>query len=427
MVNDKIFTGTTGWRTPSQIAQYSAKGVINAGVCYTFTNLNNMKKWDGKYAYTPTKGVNKDYRSPRLYCYGYGFDIPLDAEIKKVLIQPIRYCGTAALNKDKIFDYTLKLKTGASLTDNGIGNDIADKDSARWNTFIQGMGSYTYGDVSTDVDDLYGFYITPDVVNNQNFGCIYQCRGVSDTFLSPRIDTVRMKIDYSYVGSMSEKDKLLEPHTQSTNIYSKIVKEWIPDDTTYVKQRTQDSLSIDYNYTPFNLWIQYRNVVDIKSKIINKGYNNIIKATCTDNLRFENGKRSMTVPAHLCQEKNDDINLGRGYITEYVPLKVYPVKAGTGAVTATNLRYLDDNEVLKTSQTVSDLVVTPSFTHMDKSYAELNNCVIENCSASGNRGNSIYNLGTINTKKLKLKGTPETHSNVNMFFDYDKYRDSEFK
>ena len=66
-------------------------------------------------------------------------------------------------------------------------------------------------------------------------------------------------------------------------------------------------------------------------------------------------------------------------------------------------------------------VDVPSFS-LSNSIMDLNKCVFTNCSAV--KGASICNLGAMTQNNITFNDLPEKK---NVFWDYDKYRDEEYK
>lgn len=119
---------STEFKSPLTVAQDSRREV-NGGnhTCYAFSNLDNIKNNDDTYAFIPSNGGIDSLRgSAVIYSYNYNFNIPLDATITNIEVLPIFQQADGKkyghVTKMKI----LKLKTGASTTDNGVGNNLAN-------------------------------------------------------------------------------------------------------------------------------------------------------------------------------------------------------------------------------------------------------------------------------------------------------------
>lgn len=434
MVNNSIIEKDTGWRSPSRVDQYAKYGKVNQYSCYAYADLFDIKKRDKHYAYIPnTGGVNSTHRSPLVYCSGYNFNIPSNATITKILIRQRRCMNTYSYNKTYIKDYLITLKTGASTSDLGIaskgigGHNLSE--GAKWNYKTKGWGDYTVGDKYKNkegtVQEVWGVNVTPATANNQNFGCVVQCEGTGSTWHCPKIDSIEMKITYTQVNDSSKAPSTTSNNVknsekeQSKQIESKIVKEYQPDESE-ILQTTAESIGEEYLYTPFTLWIRYRNYVDSDEDILLNGYNGAITITLNSNIRFENGQRTKTIPAFEFKQNTDEDDISRGYKTIYKELLVYPVKAGTGVISVKGVHY-DDNGTTQTTQSV-EVTVTESLISLSNSMCELNKVTFTNCDAT--KGSAICNLGALTGKYLNFNDITSTDK---CFFDFDKYRDSEYR
>ena len=427
MVNNSVITKNTGWRSPTQVDQYSAYGKVNQYTCYAYSDLDDIKKRDGAYAYIPySGGVNQTHRSPRVYCSGFKFNIPSNATITKILIRQRRCMNTYTYNKTYIKDYRINLKTGISTSDYGVGNNLSE--GKIWSVKTKGFEDYTVGDKGNrTVQDVWGVKITPATVNNQNFGCVVQCEGTGKTWHCPKIDSIEMCVYYTQINDENKAPSTTSNPSnikksekqQSVQIESMLVKEYQPDDSE-ILQVTANSIGEEYVYTPFILWVRYRNYVDSTNNILLDGYNGEIKFTLNNNLRFEDGKKTKTIQAFEFKLNSDEKDITRGYKTIFKELLVYPVKAGTGIISVNGVHY-DVNGETKETQTV-ELTVSESLVSLANSMCELNKVTFTNCDAT--KGSAICNLGALTGKYLNFNDI----TNVDKcFFDYDKYRDSEYR
>lgn len=424
----------TGWCYPNKVTQYSEFGKVNKSSCYAFANLDRIKKEDGLCAYIPANGgVNETHDSPRIYCYDYRFNIPAEAHITKVLVKQRRKKGNVGTST-KIKDRLIKLKVGADVSKWGVGTDQSK--GMVWNSKNKGLSDYIAGETYDTVQSIWGIEVTPYIANNQNFGCIVQCTGTGKTFDTPEIDSVGMCIYYKIISSETDNDanensnnnntSSAESNTtplsrkQSDNIMSQLVKSYQPDDAE-VLQTTAREISEDYCYTPFIIWLQYRSKVNPKSGIINEGYNDEIRLWCDSNLQFSNGTNKIVFPIYHFEEITDREDIQRGYVTRYTWIKVFPVSYNPEArIKAYGVHY-SENNTIKREQTIY-LSVGESMFNLSSSTTELNKCTFNNCSAVN--GNSIYNAGSLTYSNLKFNTLPTTDKE---FWDYDKYRDGEFR
>ena len=140
----------TGWKSPLTVAQDSRREV-NGGnhTCYAFSNLDNIKNNDDTYAFIPSSGGIDSLRaSPVVYAYNYNFQIPLDAKITKVEVLPVVQQSNGKNYGNVTQVRTVKLKTGASTTDYGVGNNLGDT------TNLNCTGINLYKGGNNNVDDV---------------------------------------------------------------------------------------------------------------------------------------------------------------------------------------------------------------------------------------------------------------------------------
>ena len=195
---------STEWKSPNTITQDARYKVVNGGTANQFGNLDAMKTQNtNDWAYIIKDGTS-DYRaSPVLYFNNFNFNIPQEATINKVHVEMVVQEKTLRTGiKTKL----LKLKTGASTTDKGVGNNkaISTKWSERpvWNT-------QTYSYTPTE----WGVTLQASQVNNANFGCVMQCVGTADGHKGwgywslPRIAYIRMKVDYTLPDTQTKIEK----------------------------------------------------------------------------------------------------------------------------------------------------------------------------------------------------------------------------
>lgn len=191
----------TGWKTPSIVTQNSSKSLNNGRACYPFVKLDNIKKNDLSYADTTLAGgVDQDHASPIVYCNGYNFNIPANATINNIQVLVICQQSTDSANgyhrgEQTSKYYFLKLKTGASTTDYGVGRNILPSDKLlpykKWST--EDNSTFSGSPSQWGVGD-----ITPSIINNSNFGCLLQFKGLYKlAWSTPAIAKVLMNIEYS--------------------------------------------------------------------------------------------------------------------------------------------------------------------------------------------------------------------------------------
>lgn len=277
----------TGYKNPLTVAQDSRREV-NGGnhTCYAFSNLDNIKNNDNTYAYIPSSGGIDSLRaSPVIYAYNYNFQIPLDAKITKVEVLPVVQQSNGKNYGNVTQIKTVKLKTGASTTDYGVGNNLGDTTTLECNNIdlrkdknnsetdvkelqrvLKELGYYTstvdgsfgpvtrravisfqsdYGLATDGVvgpitcshlhgltnckipiatwstsstfavagenrfsgdGTKWGVDLTPAVVNNTNFGCVFQVKGTRyKKWVTPWISKLQMKVEYNTTGEDTSK------------------------------------------------------------------------------------------------------------------------------------------------------------------------------------------------------------------------------
>lgn len=205
----------TGWKSPLSVAQDDRKSINNGHSCYSFRDLNDIKRNDTHHAYIPTSGGIDSLRaSPMVYAYNYNFNVPANATIKKVYVLPIfqQSNGAGYGNVTKI--KTIKLKTGSSTTDGGTGNNLAN------NSFIEQFkvpikswtseSSFKKGSeyVLCGGKDVWNVELTPSVVNSTNFGFVFQVVGTKlKKWVNPYIAKMLMKVEYDTSGQSDSSNK----------------------------------------------------------------------------------------------------------------------------------------------------------------------------------------------------------------------------
>ena len=210
----------TGWKTPTIVTQNSSKSLNNGRACYPFVKLDNIKKNDLSYADTTLAGgVDKEHASPIVYCNGYNFNIPANATINNIQVLIICQQSTDSANRYHRGEqtskyYFLKLKTGASTTDYGVGRNLITSDKLlpykKWST--EDNATFSGSPTQWGVEN-----ITPSIVNNSNFGCLIQFKGLyTKAWSTPAIAKVLMNIEYT-LPSVTEVAKTI-PSETSINV-----------------------------------------------------------------------------------------------------------------------------------------------------------------------------------------------------------------
>ena len=424
-VNNDIIVKDTGWQLPTQISQYNEYGIINTETCYAYSNLPYLKQRDNTCASIDgVGGVNNIHHSPLIYCYGYGFNIPIGATITKIQVRQRRKCNTTQQkSNDGIKDRIIRLKIGASVKDYGEGHNNSQE--AKWSTKEQGLTDYTSGNYDNlSVYEVWGVVVTPAMANNQNFGCVIQCTGKTDLMMQPVIDSVEIKISYTQLGTTSTTpEKTTETvinKNQSPQATSEINLYYKPDNQEEPTHNTEMTQSVDLIYTPMTFYIRYINNAITNNQVtyIEEAHHDKIKITL-DKLRFQDGSTTKTIPVQTLKGSTDKIDLRRGYISQLQIVQVYPTEEGTATVTIEGLRP-NVNTTSPVTQTV-EFNITPSTTNTSNSICTISNSTFNNCNAT--EGKAIYNYGKLTYSNITINGVG---TNTKYLFDYDKYRDGEF-
>lgn len=428
-VNTDIITKDTGWHLPTQINQYNEYGVVNQETCYAYSNLEYIKKRDGTCAsIAGDGGVNNTHHSPILYCSGFKFNIPENATITKIQVRQRRKCNTQQQKTEEgIKDRVIRLKIGASVTDYGEGHNNSEE--AKWNAKENGLADYTIGnDEDKTVFQVWGFTVTPPMANNPNFGCVFQCTGKTSAMMQPVIDSVEMNITYTQLGTSTttpgntSKTENIINENQSPQTTSKVETNYKPDNQETATNPMKTQTSIDYIYTPITFYIRYiNNVLTNKNgvKYIEEAKHDKITITL-EKLRFQNGKTTMTLPVTKLPESTDKTDIERGYISILKQINVYPTSVGTGKIIIKGLKPRVNDETTNT-QTLN-ITIIESTTNTSNSMCTITNSTFNGCNAT--EGKAVYNYGKLTYENLNITGIG---IGTKYLFDYDKYRDGEFR
>lgn len=204
---------STGWKSPLTINQDDRRAVNNNHACYTWADLNDIKADNLHYAYIPTSGgIDSIRASPVIYAYNYNFQIPTNATIKSVYVLPVTQQANGAKYGKVTKLKTLKLKTGTSLTDYGVGNNLAN------NTYIQttkvplqtwsNESTWTYNGkyVFEGDNTVWGTSLTPQIINSTTFGCVFQVIGTEyKKWVTPEVAKLQMKVEYEIPETVTSK------------------------------------------------------------------------------------------------------------------------------------------------------------------------------------------------------------------------------
>lgn len=184
-----LFTISTSgaWAQCIEVSNATGTFINDAAVGnVAFSNPSNASADDNNNAVASTVlSIMGSAQSNYLKATGLGFAIPSHATICGVSVE-VRKRATGVDASNHITDAIVRLvKAGVISGDNKAT-------SSYWTETEQ---LYTYGGSS----DLWGVTLTPDDVNNGNFGVVVSATfaGLLSTALSARIDEIRVKVHYS--------------------------------------------------------------------------------------------------------------------------------------------------------------------------------------------------------------------------------------
>lgn len=298
---------STGWVTPSKVSQYTTN--VNSGTCYAYTNLSNSRVIDGSYAYIPSSGgVNSSHKSPRVYFYGFPFNLPTTGtvEITEVLI---RQRVMKNVYGGGIKDYIVKLKDKDSAANTGIGSNLAS--SSLWSEKTLKYQSYSYKPSS----------LSRSYVNDSGFGCIVQCVGTSSTWVTPAIDGVEMAIRYK--------------HSVTVN-------------PTYSQTQNLNTSQVKINGQKTNLTITQKNTNSTSGSFPGT------TVTLSGGLCFSDGTTSKSIAA---------VNTSSGWSRTTTFSNIYCTKSGTGSITISNSVIGTKN--LSVTMLPADAIIYPPLSNLN--------------------------------------------------------------
>ncbi|WP_292474149.1 hypothetical protein [Methanosphaera sp.] len=350
---------STEWKSPNNITQDSRYKIVNGGTANRFTNINAMKKQNtNDYSYCINNNGTSDYRaSPVLYFNNFQFNIPSNATITKIHVQLVvqEQTLTAGL-KTKV----LKLKTGASTTDWGVGNNKASSD--RW-AVRPTWTTQTYSFTPSE----WGLTLLPSTINSSNFGCVFQCVGLSNGHKGygywslPRVAYVRMKIDYNL------------PVTQNITVKPNFLVE---------ATASKSELDINNSNDVLNVNVKYTHLLSSNNQYV--GGNTPTVILSSKNLKIGSNKAS----SYTCPVLNMPDELSGSTRTTSIP--IYPgVQPGRQEIKVTT-----GNTVINIPITVinsqDSLIEFTDFTKYDKANQKVlvNNCKFKGCTSK--TGGAMY-------------------------------------
>jgi len=277
---------TTGWKTPNNISQYTTN--VNSGECYAYSNLIAAIDAGGSYAYiTSSGGVNSSHKSPRVYGYNFGFNLPSNGDVTITAVH-IRQRVTKGTNQGAIEDYIVRLKTTTSLSNTGNGTNRAASND--WTTKSFAYRTYSYSPSG------WGLTLTRELVNSSYFGCLLQCIGTSSTWAIPWLDGIEMKIDYI--------------HSITTTV-----------NPVYSQSNSLSNSQVQVNGQKTSLTIVQQNTNNAT------GTFPVTTVSLSEGLYFSDGTQSKTIPS---------VSTPEGWVRNTIYSDIYCTSPGTGTVTIYN-------------------------------------------------------------------------------------------
>lgn len=430
-------TKNTGLKNPQTVSQYAK---YNNNTCSAWNRLETIKEDEVTDLSAVCYNLTNTKRSALIYCYNFGFNIPSNATITKITVQTVA-CQDD-ITKSHVQTQIVKLKLGANTTDSGVGNNLAPKKP--WRTHkdahIIGMQYATIGDSSSSVKDTWGVDVTPAIVNNSNFGVVFQCMADGTQKHKAYLDSISMSIEYT----LPEETAIIQPIENkgtidislSTKKYNSITPTKILDQT--IINQPYDSTSA------YHFWVKYKNNAQTKndSNVILDQISEPVIIETDGKLIFNGGNTSYTIPSQTIKGTSDsryiisstnenapnyieqfydvylfsnitDFNSEESYIESTV--KLYSTKLSNGKYVK---KALLDSITLEIGSSVSNIA---------NSQTILDNCTFLRNAA--NKGAAIYNLGRLYVNNISFDDnhTHGTGRNNCAFFDVDICRDKEFE
>ncbi len=442
-------TKSTGWKNPNTINQYAK---YNNQTCSAWSRLEMVKVDEPRSRKNPYDlsavcyNLTSSKRSALMYCYNFGFNIPSQATITKIMVKTC-VCQDD-ITASRVRTQIIKLKVGANLTDSGVGNNLAPAQPWRTHKYANqiGMMYETVGDSTSSVKSVWGVDVTPAIVNNSNFGIVFQAMGNGSHKHKAYVDNIQVSIDYT----LPEETPIVTPPKPVpviSNIKSSlsVIKYDTLNPTVYTGQ-TVISQSYD-STTGYHFWVKFKNEVQVvnNTKVIsNQNSNPLILET--DGLTiFPGGTKQIIVPSMLIKGttdsryfKSDDFPLAPDYIEQFYDVYVYSNvvdfdKYANGRSFIESTVKLYSTKVVD-GKTVKDTLLDDITFKLNSTTSNIANSqtILENCkfvNNKANKGAAIYNLGRLYVKNLSFKNNTTYGSNKNncQFFDVNICRDGEFE
>lgn len=445
-----MITKNTGWKNPKVIKQYNK---YNGKVGSSWSRLDTVKLDEPKSKTEPYDlsavcyKLTKTQYSALMYIYDFGFNIPSKANITKILIKLIK-CGDD-ITTSHVQTTLLKLKTGASVTDQGVGNNIAPFKAWRSHRDANrmGMDETTHGNSTGTIKNVYGVNITPAMVNSNNFGCVFQCGADGTLGHKAYVDSIQMYVEYTIPDDtpIVTPTKTVEESRHDVSAEISLVKYNTLSPTQIIAQTTI-SQSYD-NPGGYHFWIKFTNAAYEKNgtKVITSQYSPTYILESDEKLMFSGGTHSLTIPSQLIKGTSDSqyfksstFPLAPDCIEQFFDVYAFSTVTDFNKYVTPPDTYIESTVSLYTTKIVNgktvkkDLVNSVTF-KLNNSNSNISNSqtIIEDCTFVNNKANkaaAIYNLGRLYLKNITFTNntTHGTGKNNCQFFDIDICRDGEF-
>lgn len=376
------------------------------------------KQWDlSAVAYK----VSSTRKSALMYAYNFGFNIPLNSKITKVIVKQV-FCGDNNTN-GRAKTYLVKLKTGASTNDTGVGNNKSDNVKWRTHSYAHRNGmQYSYiGDTTQTVKEFWGVDLTPSTVNNSDFGCVVQANATTKSGHKLYLDNIQMKVYYTKDETTTTTDELTYENDIKVKYAITNKKQdqlTIDPDTKAPKIVTTLPLTQAYdNPKALKFYVRYSNMAGTDSK----GKNHIVDVesdelylVTDENLLFQGAVNKIKISKKKLKGTTNKKYLDMKYIWYYfehsvyinpkVYLKMQFEDEITSKVTLYKMKIDDEHKI-------GSLTFNITQGNSDIPYSQT---IIKNCEFvdnTANKGSAIYNTGRIYTYNNRFQNNYTIDSN----------------
>lgn len=387
----------------------------------------------------------KGKKSGLFYMYNYQFNIPENAVIKKIEVRP-RVCGTKCKYKGVYLDL-LKLKTGASVSDIGVGDNKAGNlqlvthEYAHYN----GMQEPVFGNTDKSVKEYWGTEITPAMVNSADFGAILQFKGTLNVRCRTEgnknkvyVDVVKIRITYDDNGLPAVK--------QNYDCILTSVREDPFSKDSKGKYKVLESLETKKksdNPTPYHFWLRTTRKItkiDDKNYVLGGKRDNTIMFSEDGKLEFKSGVDYCIIPGDPIESTTDEKVIKNGFDWLYEGQTVYidpevekelddkaEVKATVKLFKYQKNKHYRSQYLNKDCISTLELTIERSFENIAYSQTIIRGCKFIN--NKSNKGSAIYNTGRLSIVDSEIKNnkTYGTNQDDCQFWDINLCRGFEFK